>query len=52
MRPKLVRQDAPPRVEGVADRVAAEVRHPGRVDVGEPEQPTREVGWVLVGPEN
>ena len=52
MRPKLVRQDAPPGEEGVAERVSAEVRDPGGVDVGEAEQPPREVGRVLVRPED
>ena len=47
-----MRQRAPPRVKGVLRRVPVEVRDLGRVDVGEPKQPSAEEGRVLVRAED
>lgn len=48
----FMRQDSPPRVEGVVDGVVVEVGESGGVDVSKPEESTREVSRVVVSSED
>lgn len=47
-----MRHDAAPRVEGVLYRVLQQVGDVRRVDVGKTEQPSREVGGIVIRTEH
>lgn len=52
VRDVLVRHDAAPRVEGVLHRVLQQVGDVRRVDVSKTEQPSREVGGIVIRTEH